>query len=384
MADIDDSPRELSSLDVALFLARNLKILLIAPLLGGLVALGVCFVLPPTFTATARILPPAQQQGPSAALNAQLGALAGLVGGAAGIKSPADQYAALLKSRTVYDGLIKRFDLLRVYDERYLDDARRDLAKRTTVHASPKDGMISIEVDDRDPRRAADLANGFVDELRKLTNTLAVTEAAQRRAFFEAQLKQAKDNLARSEVDLRRGGVGEAALKTVPQSALEAIARLRAQITAQEIRLAAMRTSMTEENPELRTGLRELAALHAELAKIEETRAVKDSGQGAEYITRYRDFKYYELLFELMAKQYELARLDEAREGAVVQVVDVALPPERKSKPRKLLVVLLSAFGSLVVAMIAVLARESLRAAEADPAAAAKLATLRSLLRRRG
>jgi uncharacterized protein involved in exopolysaccharide biosynthesis len=381
VADATQAARELPLLDGALVLAQNLKLLTLAPLGVGLLALGFAFLITPTFTATARILPPQQQQSSAAALAAQFGSLAGLVGGAPGFRNPADQYVALLKSRTVFDAIIERFNLREVYGTKYIDQARRHLASATSISAGIKDGIISIEVEDDDPKRSADIANSFIQELRALTNTIAVTEAAQRRLFFDNQLKQARDQLTKSEIVLRASGVNEATLKTMPQSALEAIARLRAQITAQEIKLASMRAYMTDSNAELRVALQELSALRNELAKAEQSSNGKAAGEGAEYIAKYRDFKYHETLFELMAKQYELARLDEAREGAVIQVVDVAVPPERKSKPKKALIAIFATLTAFVLTLLFVLIRHALRVAADDPVSSEKLARLRRLLR---
>jgi uncharacterized protein involved in exopolysaccharide biosynthesis len=318
----------------------------------------------------------------SAALAAQLGPIAGIVGSAAGIKNPADQYVALLRSRSVYDALIQRFNLKELYQKHYLEDTRRELDNRSRISVGAKDGIISIEVDDQDPQRAAELANAFVDELRNLSKTFAITEAAQRRLFFENQLKQARDNLAKAEVALRGSGVSEAALKTVPQSALEVLARLRAQVTAQEIKLASMRTYMTDVHPEFKLALEELAALRSQLFKAEQSNSKAD-GDGAQYIAKYRDFKYQETLFELMAKQYEIARLDEAREGAVVQVVDAAIPPEHKSKPKKALIAVVTMLASFFAVVVGVLVRQGLRNAAKEPEYAEKLTRLRRLLRMR-
>lgn len=372
---------EISLLDLALVLAEHLKLLIFVPLAAGLVALGIGFLITPTYTATARILPPQQQSSSAAAFAAQLGALGGLVGGATGIKSPADQFVALMKSRTVYDAIIQRFDLKTVYNSHYLEDARRALEGRINISAGTKDGIISVHVEDHDPKRAADIANGLVEELRKLTNTLAITEAGQRRLFFETQLKQSKDNLTKSEITLRGSGISEATLKTVPQAQLEALARLKAQIAAQEIRLASMRTYMTDSNPELRVGLQELIALRAELAKAEQSDKGSASGEGAEYVARFRDFKYHETLFELMAKQYELARLDEAREGTVIQVIDAAQPPERKSRPKKALIAIFTTLAVFFLVVLAVFIRQGLRSAATDPQSAEKLQLLRRLVR---
>ena len=371
---------EISFLDIALVLAENWKALVFVPLAAGLVALGYSFLIPPTYTAVTRILPPVQQQSTSAALAAQLGTFAGLVGGAGGLRNPADQYVALLKSRSIFDAIVQRFNLKEMYEASYLEDARRALEQRTRVSAGAKDGIISIEVEDHDPKRAADMANAFVEELRNLTKTLAITEAGQRRLFFEEQLTQAKDNLTRSEIALQGSGVSEATLRTVPQSALEALARLKAQITAQEIKLASMRTFMTDANPEFRLGIQELAALRTELSKAEQSSPAKAAGNGAEYVAKYRDFKYHETLFELMAKQYELARLDEAREGAVIQVVDAAQPPERKSKPRKGQIAVLTTFAVFFLTLLAVFVRQAFRNMSRKPESAEKVRRLRRLL----
>lgn len=368
-------------LDLALILAENLKLLIVVPLAAGIVALGIGFLITPTYTATARLLPPTQQQSASAAIASQLGPLAGLIGGAAGIKSTTDQYVSLLKSRTVLDAMVERFKLKELYKTELTVDARRALEGAIRVSAGLRDNIITVEVDDRDPARAADMTNALIDELRNLTNTLAVTEAGQRRLFFDTQLKQAQNNLTKAEITLRTSGVNEATLRTVPQSTLEAIARLRAQITAQEIKLASMRTYMTDTNAELRVALQELGALKSELLKVEQnTVANAGGGEGAQYISRYRDFKYHETLFELMAKQYELARLDEAREGVVIQVVDAAKPPERKSRPRKAVTAVLTTVVVLFLTMLFVLMRHALRNAAQNPGFSEKLERLRRLL----
>lgn len=373
---------EITLLDLALVLAENLRSLILVPLAAGLAALGIGFTITPTFTATARILPPLQQQSATAALAAQFGALAGLAG-VAGIKAPADQYIALLKSGPVLDAMIERFKLKDASKKQYTVDARRALSGRTKVSVGAKDGIISIDVDSEDPKLAAEMANAYVEELGNLLKTLAVTEPAQRRLFFDAQLKQAKDNLTKAEIALRGSGISEATLRTVPQSALEALSRIRAQISAQEIKLAALRTSMTDSNPDFRVALQELAALRTELSKAEQSNTSKAVGEGAEYVAKFRDFKYHETLFELMAKQYELARLDEAREGAVIQVLEVAQPPERKSKPQKAVNAVLTTLAVFFIMVVFVLMRHAFRNLAKEEDSAEKLGRLRQLLRLR-
>lgn len=370
---------EISLLDLALVLAERWRTVVFVPLMAGILALAISFLIPPTFTAVTRILPPAQQQSTSAALAAQLGSLAGLASSAAGLRNPTDQYLALLRSRTVLDAIVQRFRLTELYDTILLEDARKALDQRTKVFAL-KEGIVSVEVEDRDPRRAAEMANAFVEELRNLTKTLAITEAGQRRLFFEEQLTQAKENLTKAEIALQASGVSSTTLRAVPQSALESLARLKAQITTQEIKLASMRTFMTDANPEFRVAIRELAALQEELWKAEQSSPVKKLGNGAEYIAKYRDFKYHETLFDMMAKQYELARLDEAREGAVIQVVDRAMAPERKSKPRKAMIAIITTLATFVLTLLGVFMRHAWRNAAADPSRANKVLRLRQLL----
>ena len=379
----DPDESEISLLDLALVLAENIRVLILAPLAAGFVALGMAFQIQPTFTATTRILPPQQQQSAAAGLVSQLGALSGLAGAAAGITSSAETYIALINSWTVADRLVERFKLKDLYQVEFGMDARKALAGRTRVTTNKKDGVIVIEVDDHDPGRAADLANAYVDELRSLNQNFAVTEAAQRRLFFENQLKRAKDDLTQSEVALQGSGVSEAALRTEPASALAMVAELRAKITMQEVALASMRGFMAEANPKFKRVQQELAALRAQLAKAAESESPKAGGSDAEYITKYRDFKYHEMLFDLMVKQYEAARLDEAREGAVLQVIDAARPPERKSKPKKALIAVLTTMLAFFVVALALFVRRALRNAAADPETAPKLAQLRECLRLR-
>ena len=379
-AAVKEDKDEVDLLDVALILGEGWRALIFVPVLAGVLALAISFFTPPTFTAVTKFLPPIPQQSSGAALAAQLGALSGLPIAAGIARTPADQYVALIKSRTVCDAIVRRFHLQELYGTALSEDARKILEERTKVSAGLKDGIISVEVEDRDPKIAAEIANAFIDELRKLTKTLAITEAGQRRLFFEEQLAQAKDNLTKSEIALQLSGVSSATLRTMPQSALEALARLKAQITSQEIKLASMRTFMTDANPEFKVGVEELAALRAELSKAEQSTPVKPAAKGADYIAKYRDFKYHETLFELMAKQYELARLDEAREGAVIQVVDAAQPPERRSKPQRAFTAVITTVAAFFATLLFVLVRHALANMAEKPGSAEKVRRLRRLL----
>lgn len=366
---------EINLLDLVQVIADNLRLLVLGPLAVGLVALGISFAITPTFTAETRFLPPQQQQSAAAAMLQSLGALGGLAGAATGIKNPNDQFVAILKSRTLQDTLIERFDLMKRYDKELKQDTRKAFEKKTRVSAG-KDNLIELEVDDYDPVFAARLANAYVEEFRKLLGKLALTEAQQRRAFFENQLTQTKDKLAQAEQALRATGVNSSALKSSPEAAIGAVAQLQAQIAGQEVKLASMRGYLTESAPDFKQAQTELSALRAQLTKAGQPNGAGKNGE-ADYIARYRDFRYYETLFELFAKQYELARADEAREGNVIQVVDLAVPPERKSKPKRALVAVLATLASGIVLLLVVFVRQALRNAGQKPESSARMQQIR-------
>ncbi len=374
-ASVSEGDDDISLLDLLQVVIDNLRLLVLGPLAVGLAALGISFVIPPTYTAKTQFLPPQQQQSAAASMLASLGALGGLAGAATGLKNPSDQYIAFMKSVSVQDALIERFKLVERYEAKLKDDARKAFSEKARI-ASGKDGLISVEVDDKDPQFAAQLANALVEELQKLLGRLAVTEAQQRRVFFQKQLALAKENLVKAEVALKSTGVNSSALKSSPVAAVEAVARLRAGISAQEIKVASMRGYLTEAAPAMKQALTELLALREQLAKAERDEVPQAAGQG-DYVARYRDYKYHETLFELFAKQFELAKVDEAREGAVIQVLDVAQAPERKSKPNKALIAIIATLASGFVLLLWVFVRQALRNAGRNPAAALKMSALR-------
>lgn len=379
-ADHDDD--EISLLDLLETLAERFWLLVLGPLAVGIVALGGSFLIAPTFTAKTVLMPPQAQQSAAASLIQSLGALGGVAGAAAGIKNPNDQIVALLKSRTLSDRIIDRFELMGVYKAKLRQDALKALSANVRVSAG-KDGLIAIEVDDKDPKRAADMANAYIAELSRLMGSLAITEAQQRRMFFEKQLKEARDNMTRAELALKSGGIEADIYKSSPQAAVTAVAQVQAQIAAQEVKLGAMRGYMTESASEFRQGLVELQALRAQLSKLESTEKSIQVGSSSDYVTRYRDYKYYETLFELFAKQYEIARVDESREGAVIQIVDPAMEPEWKSKPKRAMVAIIATLAAGFMLVLYVFVAKALRNASQDPATAAKLQGIWSAIRLR-
>ena len=361
---------DISAFDLLVAVAKHKKPIAWASLSAGFLVLMLSLLLPNMYTATTRILPPQQTQSMASAMLGQLGPLASLASHDLGLKNPNDIYIAMLESRIAGDALIQRFDLMRRYRSRSMDKARRELAQRTAV-INGKDSIISIAYDDEDPRRAADISNAYVEELSKISATLAITEAGQRRLFYENQLRLAKEQLSGSEAALRvtQESTGLIEPEAQAKAIIESVAGLRAQIAVKEVQLRSMSAFATDANPDYVLTRREIAGLRGQLSQLERDTGAQPKGDlqiatekvpeaGMEYLRRYRDVKYHETIFELVAKQYEMAKMDEARDIAVIQVLDPAIPPEKKSSPQRLSMVLVAVFGAALTAMLVAILRE--------------------------
>ena len=373
---------EISLLDLLQVVADNLRLLVLGPLVAGLLALGYSFTITPIFTATTKFMPPQQQASGAASLLSSLGSLGGLAGAASGIKNPADQYIAFLKSRSLQDALIDRLKLTDRYQTPSREDVRHVIGASVQI-ASGKDGLITLDASATDPAFAAQLANAHVEELGKLLSRLAVTEAQQRRVFFQKQLSMAKDNLIKAEQALKASNVNSSTLKADPKAAVEGLAKLKAAITSQEIKLGAMRGYLTESAPDYRQALTELSAMRAQMAGAEKEDLVTSASSGNnDYIVRYRDFKYHETLFELFAKQFEIARVDESREGAVIQVLDAAIIPERKSKPQKAQMATQTTLATGFALLLFIFVRQAMRTVAKSERSGARLAALKASIKK--
>ncbi|MCO4095140.1 MAG: lipopolysaccharide biosynthesis protein [Acidovorax sp.] len=360
-----DPDAGLSLGEVVSALAQHLKLLIVGPVAAGALALGITYLIPPTFTASTTFLPPQQGQSAAASALASLGSLASLAGGAGGVRSPGEQFVSLMQSVTVSDRIIDQFKLLDVYEAKFRVDARKELGENVRINLGKKDGLITVQVDDHSPQRAAEMANRYVDELRLMTSTLAVSEAQQRRVFFQQQLEQSRGKLVIAQQALQASGFNPGALKAEPKAAAEGYARLKAEVTGAEVRLQSLRGTLTDNAPEIRQQQATLVALREQLSLAERATAPVN---GPDYVARYREFKYQEALFELYARQFELARVDESREGALIQVVDVAGPPERKSRPRRAVVAAATGGLALIFLVVFLVLRHARRKPESGTA----------------
>jgi tyrosine-protein kinase Etk/Wzc len=378
---------ELSVFELLIVLVKHKFLLLGLPVAAGIAGLIYSLMLPNVYTASTKLLPPQQSASASSAMLAQLGGLGSLVGAAGGYKSSTDLFVGMLKSRTVGDSMVQRFELAKTPGMKYPSEARQTLMGVTNI-TTGKDGFITIEVDDKDPKRAAEIANAYVDELMKLTQGLAVTEASQRRLFFERQFQQARDNLAKAETRAREGLDRGGLVKVDEQgrAMVETTGRLRGQITVKEVQIGAMRSFAADRNAELLRAEQELEVMKRQLAKIEGeggdrpgNRAARGSGMGN--LGLLRDVKYYEVIYELLAKQFEMAKIDEAKDSAVIQVLDPAIPPDFRSKPNRRNIVLLWGLSALILGIVLAFIIEAITKAASDPQQLERLQIIKHYLR---
>ncbi len=388
--DADDGPA-IGLTETLTWIGEGKRLIVVVTLVAAVGSVAVGLLLPKTFTARATLIAPgSQQQSGSAAALAALGSLGGLVGGAAA-KSPDELYVALLKSDSVQRALAERFDLKTRYGAPNYEALRKALPTYIRVSSDKKSGLITVEVDDKEPKFAADLANAHAGETTKVLGRLAVSEAQLRRIFFEGQLKDTKEHLIKAEQDLRQvqEKSGVIVLDKQAEALITGAALVRSQITEREVQLKVLRTGATEQNPDVIRMSSELRALRAELARMESTQggaagSAVDMPVGRipeaaiDYVRARRELKLQETLLESMVRQYEIAKLDEAKEGPALQQVDVALPPDWRSKPSRALIVLASTLIAFLLACLWVVVRRyAIAARSEDPARVAAWSGLR-------
>jgi capsule polysaccharide export protein KpsE/RkpR len=320
-----------------------------------------------------------------------LSALAGGAGASSFLKDPNAIYVGILKSHTIASNLIQRFNLRAVYKRKLESRLEKKLASNSDF-SSGKDSLIKIEFTDKDPVRAAAVANGYVDELFSQNSRLALTEAAHRRQFFESQLATEKDHLADAEVDLKKTQEETGLFQANAQAmaSISAIETLRANITARQVELQSLQQAATAENPQVVRLQTELKEMRAQLQALQQKAGngpgdvfvptAKVPEVALIYMRKLREVKYHETLFELLARQFEVAKLDEAKTAPAIQVVDRADVPDRKSGPHRTLIVLGGGILGVVFIVFYVMAREYLRTMSNDVETGPKMAFIRQRL----
>ncbi len=381
-AEVSQQGSEATLLDLVVLLVQHKRFIFRFVASAAVLSVVISLLLPVQYEGTAVLLPPSQNTSLASAMMGQIssggsmggtiGAL-GALGALTGMKSQTDMYVSFLKSRTVEDSMIQRFGLMAEYHEKRMSDARKAFERHATVAAGTKDGLIRITVEDGDAKRAAEMANGYVEEFRKLSETLAITEAARRRLFFERELQDAKKNLSTAEEEMRRTqqSTGVLQIDSQAKALIESVAMLRAQVVAKEVQIQGMRSFAAEDNPDLVLAKQQLGALQKQLAQLAGSQhdtgsdIVLSKGRvtesGMQYLRRFRDLKYYEAIYELLIKGLEVAKLDEAKEGEIVQVVDPAITADRKSSPHRAIIVLASTIVGFFLAVFWIVVRQSVQ-----------------------
>jgi tyrosine-protein kinase Etk/Wzc len=385
---------EFDLLDLLLVMAERKFTIILATILGLFLGMIVVLLMHPTFTAKAVIMPPQQGQS-SAAMVTQLNSLASLtgLGNGSSMRDPNDLYLAIVQSDTVADALIKRLGLEAVYKTQKLSQARTRLAANSKF-VSEKGGMISITVKDEDPRRAADIANAYIDELHSINSRLVIGEASVRRNFFGQQLALEKDRLTDAEIALQQSEETTGAISPMGQTGvvIQQVAQLQSQIISREVQLDALRTSSTDQNPDVVRLTSEVAGMREQLDRLESDQKHHNPGDISlssrslpayqiAYLRKQRDVQYHTLIFDLIARQFEAARLDEAKASPVIQVLDPAQPPDKKSGPFRALWTLAGGFLGFFFGCVRVIGSYVVARVEADPARADRLSQFRRALR---
>lgn len=358
------SEKESNPLDYLIVVLKNKKIIFKATFGSMALAAVISFLIPSTYVAETRILPPQTFNSSMGTYFSQLGGMG--VSGLA-VKTPNDLYVNLLRSRSVLDYVTETQGLAKVYGTQSPESLRNILSRDVMIRDDKKSGVITIAYEHRKPQVAADVANAFVSGLQSLNNNLAVTEASQRRLFFETQLNIAKESLIKSEEGLKgfQQRTGTMKIDEQLKAAMEETAQIRAKISAKEVQLRVMKTYATPENPELQQLQDEILALKDQLVKLgykgdeddSLLSARKISVYGTEYLRKMREFKYNESLYEILVKQYEVAKLDESKNASLVQIIDKAIPPEKRASPNRKHLVLNAGWVVFFLAVFFVFAR---------------------------
>jgi uncharacterized protein involved in exopolysaccharide biosynthesis len=369
----DNTEPEINLIDLLIALGQEKWTLIVVTVLAAFTGIVVSLTTPTTYVSTTSIMPSQQSGGGGGGL-ASLGSLAGLVGSgalssiAAGVKSSDEMYIALMRSQSVQSALIEQFKLKERYGAKNTEEARRELNMNVTVLADKKSGLITIDAQDKDPEFAAQLANAQVKELNAILSRLAVTDAQKRRAYYEQQIIKTQTKIPQLELEFKKA---QKSSGLEVASLLSEAGTLPGQIAAKELQLQVLSSFATNQNPELKRLAGEISALRARMGKYELSRTepiTSDLNKSVEstessktnFVQKatqaYNTLKIQEALLDGFVKQLELAKVDEAKEGPGVQVVDEARVPEIRAKPeRKKLVIAYTVTGLLIAFVLAVL-----------------------------
>lgn len=351
----------------------NRRLLWRAAIVGLLVSVLIAFIIPVRYQSVTRLMPPDDQSssglGMLAAMAGSSGAsgLAGMAGDLLGIKSSGDLFIGVLGSDTIQDDLIREFQLMKVYRDSKIEDARKDLGEHTAISADRKSGIISITVTDHDPKRAAAMAQAYVSELNVLVAQLSTSSARRERIFLEGRLEKVKADLDSAEKNFSVFASKNTAIDIPEQgkAMVDAAATLQGQLIAAQAELSGLQQVYTENNVRVRAAEAHVEELQKKLNEIggsgtqgdlESDKSLYPSIRklpllGVTYADLYRQTKIQETVYELLTQQYELAKVQEAKEIPSVKILDPALVPSKKSFPPRTVVAVLGTLLAVTLAM---------------------------------
>jgi len=366
--DVRSNPDVINLLDYVEVLAKRWRMIVMVTAAAFVISIVSSLLMKNVYSSTTLILPPQQDSSMIGMMSAMSGGMASLAGDLLGKGTTADLYVGILNSRAVKDSIIDRFKLNEVYEQKFRLDTYKVLDKNANISAGKKDGIISITVEDKDPKLAADLANAFADELGKLTVKLNITGAGKNKDYLEERLTKAKVDLTRSEEALKIFQTANKALDVPEQAkaAITGVAQLKAQLAIQEVQLAGIRSRFTDTTQDVKDMKASVANLRSQIAQVEGNErgsSIPSMGSvpqlGQEYVRLMREFKVQEAIFELLTKQYEMARMSEAKDVDGMQIIQKATVPDKKSKPKRSLIVLAATFAAGFGAVLYAFIREA-------------------------
>jgi capsule polysaccharide export protein KpsE/RkpR len=361
---------------------------------GLILSTAIAFLIPSEYRSTVQLMPPGWQSSatrlaaPFSGISIATPGSSSLATGLLTIRSPSGPLLGIIGSRTMQDDLISRFDLQRVYHVRYLADARKILGRRTDATEDKPTGIISIAVTDRDPARARDIAAAYVEELDKLVVTMDTSAAHRERVFLEQRLKDVQSNLEASEQQLSHFSSRTETMDQTTQSRamLDAISRVQGELIAAQSELHGLETTYSDESVRVKQAKARVATLSGELQKLEGVRGngTPDAGAdqsypslrqlpllGATYADLYRNTKTLEVAYELLSRELEAAKIEEAEEIPSVKVLDPPVIAQKKSFPPRLLLIAGGTFLSLLIGGVWIMGLEVWR--RIDPSHSARV-----------
>lgn len=347
--------------DYLLVIASHKKMIMSTTVGVALITALLTLFMPNIYTSKTTIVPIQEDKSLMPALMGQMGGLVGLAGGSLGGPTQADLYVTMLKSDSVKDALIERFKLMEVYKKKFRSDVYNTLAQKSVISSGKKDGVITVTVEDKDPKRAADLANAYIDELGNVAVHLSVAGAGKSRLFYEERLVKAKADLSASAEALRRFQLKNKTVDITGQvkASIESLAKLKAELASHEVILANVKRQFTDNSQEVKSSATTVENLKSQIARLEgtaENSSIPSFSSmpsiGQEYVKLMRELKVQESLVELLTKQYEMAKLTESKEIPSFQVIDKARIPDRKTKPKRLLIVLSVTFYAVILSTL--------------------------------